>query len=211
MTKGSELLHAATFAARHQHHKSSSTNSWRDHAIGRLVELSQCEASARIQFVAEWIVTLQREDETVAWIEQSQGGLYPPDLAALGVKLDSLLIVQVPFERDNSSHAVPRAAEMLLRSGAFGLVVLDLCGARVTPSGIPKGAEAWHSRLAALAREHASTVVLLTPSTREERSVGSLVALRAECRRDVAGAIHCEILKNKLLARCGLRACVVRR
>ncbi len=52
-------------------------------------------------------------------------------------------------------HELPKAAELLLRSGAFDLLVLDL---RPNP---PK-AGAWLGRLQALAREHGTRVLLLT-------------------------------------------------
>ena len=61
-----------------------------------------------------------------------QGGFFPPDAAEGGVDLDALLVVRA---RDLSSMA--SAADQLARSGAFGLLVVDLMG---VPSVEPAGA-----------------------------------------------------------------------
>jgi recombination protein RecA len=70
------------------------------------------------------------------------------------------------------AHAVVRATEILLRSGAFGLVVVDLS------HEVPKGELSWQSRLSGLVRMHEARLVLLTSSKAEEPSLGPLVALR---------------------------------
>ena len=72
---------------------------------------------------------------------------------------------------------MPRAAELLLRCGAFGAVVLDL-GAAMLPRG-----PAWQGRLLGLAREHACRVVVLSPNGRSRASLGPLVSLRFDVRR----------------------------
>jgi hypothetical protein len=70
------------------------------------------------------------------------------------------------------AHAVVRATEILLRSGAFGLVVVDLS------QEVPKGELSWQSRLSGLVRMHEARLVLLTGSRSEDPSLGPLVALR---------------------------------
>jgi hypothetical protein len=107
-------------------------------------------------------------------------GLFPPDLAAAGLDLEALLVVHVPPE---DRAAIPRAAELILRTGAFGAVVLDLRGglegARVH---VPRGI-AWQGRLLTLAREHACRVLVLSSEAEGHGSFGPLVSLRFDVRR----------------------------
>ena len=85
---------------------------------------------------------------------------------------------------------------MLLRSGAFGLVVVDFC-----QDAPPPGHEAWQGRLLGLARQHESTVVLLTEKPTSADSLGTLIGLRIEPRRhrEAPGRfrIEHEVVKNK--------------
>lgn len=102
------------------------------------------------------VAAAQRHGGITAWLQPRHGLLFPPDCADGGVDLDALVVIQVPPPTARgTTHDLPKAAELLLRSGAFDLVVLDL---RPTP---PK-AGAWLGRLQALAREHQSRVLLLT-------------------------------------------------
>jgi len=140
---------------------------------GRLVELSgQAAAGARTTAAVREVVRLQREGELVAWIQTRGGTFYPPDAAEAGVDLASLTVVHVP----SSALDAARAAELLLRSGAFGLVLVDLEG--MVDARLPSRALA---RLHALCRQHDSTVAFLTPPAQE--ALGSLVSLRLEPRR----------------------------
>src|SRR5437588_2807487 len=87
---------------------------------GRLVEVSARGASAALTAAIEVVAEAQAEAEPVAWITLVDGSFYPPDVAANGVDLAALVVVRV---RDVTAAA--RAAERVLRSGAFGLVVID--------------------------------------------------------------------------------------
>jgi hypothetical protein len=84
-----------------------------------------------------------------------------------------------------------------MRSGAFGVLVIDLS------HGVPKGELTWQSRLSGLARLHDVKLVLLTASAAEDPSLGPLVSLRIapELRmregRDGALLAH-RVLKSKL-------------
>lgn len=141
---------------------------------GRLLELASSDAaSARTTTAIEQVARLQRQGELVAWVQLRGGTFYPPDAAEAGVDLAALTVVHVP----SSALEAARATELLLRSGAFGLVIVDLEG-MVDPS-LPSRALA---RLHALCRQHDSTVAFLTPPTQE--ALGSLVSLRLEPRRD---------------------------
>jgi len=83
-----------------------------------LVEVVGTPGSGRLRVVAEVARAAQRRGERVGWIEVA-ACLYPPALAALGVRLDALVVVRPPADR--ASWAV----EELARSGCFGLVVAE--------------------------------------------------------------------------------------
>lgn len=85
-----------------------------------IVELSGPEGSGRARLAAAVIAGLTRVGRLAAWVDP-RSRLYPPALADLGVKLERLLIVRAPGE------AAPWiwAAEQILRSGNFPVVVVD--------------------------------------------------------------------------------------
>lgn len=160
---------------------------------GRLVELSGACGSARTTLAFAAIRVAQLEGERVAWIQFAGGSFYPPDAAECGVDLDALAVVHVSF---STGVAGPfRAAEILLRSGAFGLVVVDRRG---TAGG---ASDAMQGRLLSLAREHDVRVLLLTDRASDGSSLGPLVSLRVEPHRARLGggrfAIEPVVLKNK--------------
>jgi len=160
---------------------------------GRLIELTGGRSAACTTTAVAAVLQAQTEGETAAWIQPRGGTLFPPDLAESGVDLAALVVVHVAAR--GGGYEAPKAAEVLLRSGGFGLVVLDL---RPAP---PRG-DAWLGRLLALAREHESRVVMITASLGRAGSLGSLVSVRIEPRRVRAGrgafAIEHDILKDKL-------------
>jgi recombination protein RecA len=137
---------------------------------GRLVELSARGATATLTTAIEIVVEAQTAAEPVSWITLGAATFYPPDAAACGVDLAALVVVRV---RDAAGAA--RATEKVLRSGAFGLVVLDL-GDATLPA-------AHQGRLVTLAQAHDAAVVCITEKTAETASIGSLVSLRAEALR----------------------------
>lgn len=67
-----------------------------------------------------------------------------------------------------------------MRSGGFGLVVLDLAGHR----GDTRLPPPLQSRLGGLAQKHDAALVVLTEKLTERASLGALVSLRAEARRE---------------------------
>jgi len=89
-----------------------------------------------------------------------------------------------------------RAAERLLRSGSFGLVVLDFGGGGAVELPI-----AHQGRLITLAQTHDAAVVCITEKPNDAASLGSLVSLRAEafrlCNRDRSHDVTVRALKDK--------------
>jgi recombination protein RecA len=117
------------------------------------------------------VLEAQEEGDPVGWISLPSSTFYPPDLADSGVDLDALIVVRAP-----SIEAAGKAADRLLRSGGFGLVVLDLGPAAVLP--IPL-----QGRLVGLAQRHDAALLCLTEKPGDAASLGSMVSLRAEARR----------------------------
>ncbi|MDB4988613.1 MAG: hypothetical protein JWN04_3791 [Myxococcaceae bacterium] len=171
---------------------------WSHFRAGQLLELSG-SSPGKLSTVARLIVRAQAEGEPVVWVAaRNDAGFYPPDFALAGIDLTALVVVRVPHEQ--GPHAMVRASEVLLRSGAFGLLVLDLANARV-----PRGELAWQARLSGLVRRHDARVVILTSSRREDASLGPLIGLRiephAECQigRDGTRVLLTQrVLKSKL-------------
>jgi recombination protein RecA len=148
---------------------------------GRLVELSARGAAATLTAAVELVVEAQQAAEPVAWVTLGNATLYPPDAAASGVDLAALAVVRV-----HDATAAARAAERLLRSGGFGLVVIDLGGGSSAQPGNQQGIEvpiAHQGRLVTLAQAHDAAVVCITEKPGESPSLGSLVSLRAEALR----------------------------
>jgi recombination protein RecA len=145
---------------------------WSHFRTGQLLELSG-HAPGKLSTVVRLIARAQAEGEPVAWVgARDAAGFYPPDFALAGIDLASLVVVRMPVEP--GSHALLRASEVLLRSGAFGLVVLDFPG-EVT---LPRGELSWQSRLSGLVRKHDARMVLLTGSAHDAPSLGPLIGLR---------------------------------
>ena len=159
---------------------------------GRLCELSAAPnaASAVLTAACDLILDTQHAGEPVAWITTTTHIFFPPDLAASGVDLAALILVRVRTAADAA-----RAADRLLRSGAFGLVVLDLSG------GAAEVPIPLQGRLVQLALAHDTAVLCLTEKEHDAPSIGSLVSLHGRARRRRLGpdrfAGELEFLKDK--------------
>ena len=155
---------------------------------GRLVEISGSRAAASLTLAFGLVWDAQQRGEPVGWVMSQGSSFYPPDVAQSGVDLKSLAVVRVPEPR-----AISRAGEKLLRSGAFGLVVLDIGNADI--------AMPLQSRLAGLARQHHAALLCLTAKEPGRFSLGSLVSLRVHARRvrtsENQFACELKVLKDK--------------
>lgn len=138
---------------------------------GRLCELGAGQDGALLSAGLGLVLDAQREGETAAWVTATRATFFPPDAAACGVDLAALVVVQT-----KDVGAAGRAADVLLRSGAFGLVVLDLGTGAAMPTPL-------QGRLVQLALKHDAAVVCLTQKRPDEASLGSLVSLRGQSAR----------------------------
>ena len=155
------------------------TGLWRPAELaGRLCELAADPHGAHLTLTCAMIRAYQRAAEPVAWVTTTRDTFFPPDVARGGVDLAALPVVTVP-----DLHAVATAAERLTRSGAFGLVVLEL-GTRLA---IPAP---FLGRLARLARRHDSALLCLTTPA-AGATLGSLIALRGRAFRDTTPQADC--------------------
>lgn len=139
---------------------------------GRLVELMVEGDGATLTAAFDAILDAQEAGEPAAWVSATPTIFSPVDVTMAGVDLSALVVVRVR----NVLTAV-RSAERLLRSGAFGVVVLDLGPNPQVPSAIL-------GKLVKLAQLHDSAVIGLTVSRRGNASLGSLVSLRVASHRE---------------------------
>jgi recombination protein RecA len=164
-----------------------SRDTWNlDALAGRFVELSGSTATAALTVSAGLILEAQRQGEAAAWITEGASTFFPPDFAASGIDLAALPVVRVP---DAAQGA--RAADALVRSGGFAILVLDLASAQRVP-------QATQSRLAALAKKYHTALICITRKESRAPSLGPLVSIRGhtEMRRDdfdrFVGEVHIE-------------------
>lgn len=144
---------------------------------GRLVELSGEGSSAKLTIAFGLVLEAQQQQEITAWITLSESTFFPPDVVESGVDLETLAVIRLP---DLLSTA--RSAVQLLRSGAFGLIIIDLApGWKDAP--IPIIPAPIQTKLIGLAQKHETAIVVLTEKSPEVPSLGSLVSLRADVRR----------------------------
>jgi recombination protein RecA len=179
------------------------------------VEVTGAEDSAALTMVTRLVLDAQRQGEQVAWVAAAEGLPFPPDLLENGIDLDALVVVRVM-----GAVAGVRAADVLIRSGAFGLVVVDVEGAPRLPTPLL-------ARLASLAQRQHTALVFLTTSSHSTAAhapwsagpscppqarrtpvcsdgtspLGSLISLRVRARRQrlAADRFRCwlEVLKDK--------------
>lgn len=169
---------------------------------GRLIELSGAGATAALSAAVQLVWEAQVAAEPVAWIALRGSSFYPPDVVEGGVDLSALAVIRVP---DVTSAG--RAAERLLRSNAFGLVILDLAGPdcvierNVVHRTRDKALSiANQGRLVTLAQQADCLVVCITSKKRGWESMGSLISLRADAsrERDEQGfCVSLRVLKDK--------------
>jgi len=170
---------------------------------GLLAEISSGGDGAALTAAIGFVAEAQRCGEWAAWVAAGAGTFFPPDAAAGGVDLAAL-----PVARATGAPEALRAADLLARSGAFGLVVIDL-------GPDPRVPAAALARLSGLARRHGAAVLCLAETPATAPSLGAPVAVRAEAlrerlpgggfrvrlrvlrdRRGAAGRIHEEICRG---------------
>lgn len=142
---------------------------------GRVVELSEGRRGGLMTVAVELVLEAQQAGEPVAWVSASEASFFPPDVAAQGVDLGALPVVLA-----KGVSEAGRAADKLVRSGGFGMVVLDLPAQAYVPGPLMQ-------RLGRLAGEEDVAVVCLTRSVGRGGALGSFVSLRGVVEREQVG------------------------
>ena len=137
---------------------------------GRLCELRDTGASAALSALVELVWQAQCQGEPAAWIHGGTAGLHVGDVIDAGVDPAALVVVRLWKEAD-----ALRAAERLLRSGAFGVLVLDL--RQTSVFGAPEA-----GRIGRLAETYQTAVIVLSAQPLSV-AAGSLVSLRLTVHR----------------------------
>jgi hypothetical protein len=133
---------------------------------GKLTEVAGRCSSGKTSLVFALVRQTLEQKEGVAWVDPWKA-FYAPSAAHAGIPLEKLLLIQPPKVTE-----IFRAAEHLVRSGAFALVVLDAVG-------LPgRGVTSPLFRLSRLALRKRAAVVLLTDHPDQVLSLGSAIALR---------------------------------
>ena len=155
---------------------------------GRFIEISTSANAASLTIAFGLVREAQKQGEPVGWVTSTGSFFYPPDAAHGGIDLAALVVIRVLH-----AGVIPTAGEKLLRSGGFGLVVLDL-----ETADIPMPLQ---SRLTGLAQHHHAALVCLTEKESKTFSLGSLVSLRAHAERQRSSesrfACRLRVLKDK--------------
>ena len=138
---------------------------------GRLIEISEPQPMVALSLSFLLVHEVQSAGGYAAWISSRDSTFFPPDVGKGGVDLRNL-----PVLRMADTQSLGRAAEVLLRSGAFQLVILDLGHDHTIPI-------ARLAQLNGLARKHDACAVFLTCKQNDEQSVGPLISLHARTSR----------------------------
>jgi len=150
---------------------------------GRVSEIVGHLGSGRTTVAARFVSAATRAGEVVAWIENSHS-FDPADIAAGCANMDRVLWASVDEHRkhafDSSGRfrryrfsSVFKAAEMVLKAGGFGLVVIDI-GANSSP--LPQSIAL---RLAREAERSGAAVIVIAPW----RICGTFAALSLQLTR----------------------------
>ncbi len=177
--------------------------------LGRLTEVSGIGATGILSCALGLVAEAQRDEARyglAAWVGTTGSSFFPPDAVRAGASPERLALLRLA-----SASEQVRAAATLARSGAFGLIVLDLAesasapfpssflsSSRPLPAG--RGASTPRvpplTRLAGLARRYRSAVVALTEKPPSAPSLDPWVLGRYDAGHGEDG-ITLTVLKDK--------------
>lgn len=158
-----------------------------DALTGRVIEVSGAADTAALTVCASLILQAQQQGGLAAWVAGSESLFYPPDFAASGIDLKTIPVVRVA-DTLNGAHA----ADTLIRSGAFTVVVLDIGRTLDLSFSV-------QTRLVGLAKKHHTALLVITRQLRNNTVHSSLASLRAETqkKRGKRGFFLCEVCAVK--------------
>lgn len=135
---------------------------------GRITEITGAASSGRASFLHQLLAAATRRGEFCAVVDPSES-FDPHTAAQAGVNLDTLLWVRAGHQLD---HAI-RSADLLLHSGGFGVIALDLCQAN--PEHLRRLPASYWFRFQR-AVEQTSTILLVLGQQPEAKSTAALQA-----------------------------------
>lgn len=151
---------------------------------GRVVEVSEAGFFGALSALTGLMAQVQARGEQIGWVETGPNLFYPPDLAFRGLDVEAIAVVLAP---DSSAGLL--AADWLVRSGAFGLVVVDWAGSAVDDSDL--------GRLARLVEDRAAALVFLTKKNPGDPSLATQVSLRGTVELTPEGDTEWAVTKDK--------------
>ena len=144
---------------------------------GRITEFSASRNAPVLSFLSVFICEVQELGEPTVWVSACDSFFYPPDFEDNGVDLAALPVVWNP-----DVQTAVRSVEHLLRSNAFGLIVVDLPPHAIIDQGRL-------GKLARMADLNRIAVVLITQhDDKTPFTLGSIISLRVLGRRNQSGA-----------------------
>ena len=173
---------------------------------GRLVELSSPldAASSALTLSLGLVAQAQRSREPACWVTATPDSFFPPDAVHAGVDLSSLPVIRIAQDecavspktnrkgRQRASNSEKkksilkktlRAVEMVARSGAFALIIIDMGKMNHLPAHAL-------SRLKGLVHKHGTALLFLTQKSTQAPSLDSLISLRGVARRERASTLE---------------------
>lgn len=150
---------------------------------GRVCEISQPRYGGLLSALMDLLLDAQQQGEQIAWVAGASL-FFPPDLAFRGLDVQAITVILPP-----TPVAGLQACETLLRSGAFGVVVVDWAGGGVEESAV--------GRLARLCEDREATVVFLTKKKASDPSVATQVSLRGVLSLGPTSEVEWSIAKDK--------------
>jgi recombination protein RecA len=176
VVKASQLVEPDARRGRLPPTTGSSPPLWsREELVGRLTELCGSEHSGHLTLAGSLVQQFQAAGEPVAWVTTTKDTFFPPDLAATGVDLAALPVIRL-----TDPVAATTVTDRLIRSGSFGLVILELVEGSEVPAAIL-------GKLVRLARQQEASLVCLTITAPNVTTLGSMVSLRGTIFREQEG------------------------
>ncbi len=170
------IIKASTLVEDRQRRQTDATFSFAN-LTGRITEFSASRNAPVLSFLSLFICEVQDLGESAVWVSACDSYFYPPDFEDNGVNLAALPVVWNPDVK-----AAVRSVEHLLRSNAFGLIVVDLPPHAIIDQGRL-------GKLARMADLNRISVVLITQHEDDTPfTLGSIISLRVSGKRIQSGA-----------------------
>ena len=154
---------------------------------GRITEVVGAPTSGRTSLVHRVLAAAWERGEYCAVVDASNA-FDPWTASQAGVELDALVWVQCGH---NVEHAM-KSADLLLHSGGFGVVILDLCD--VTPAQTRRIPPSWWYRFQRAVEKTPTILLILGRETHAKSCATLTVEVRKE-ERPFAGAFPYQLMK----------------